>query len=478
MRHHAYTIILAVAVSAPSLGICATRFTAPEARVGRNLQASTFLTLAEPVPEGGITVRLSSDDPKRLLLSRLPEQAGSASLVLTLQRGWRQTPEFWLQAVGEPGTATYTASSDGIDPLKAAVTIAPSAILILGPFKQPSFPTTPGGDKAKITVVSAALDSAMNAAEEQMIAGGLSFEVKISNSKPDSGKLSLDALTLAAGTSSASAWFKPSAEGKVVLAPIEPPGFSAPAQYATVTAAVDRPGLAVVTDIYLGKDLQENGVLCLGDPAPEGGLTVTLTSSDPKKLVLSDKSDKLGTKTLTLTIPKGELVGKYYMQSLADEGEVTYEATAPGFRSRTGKIMLAPSGFIVAYEPYGPPDEAAVMRQVGHEEKREFFVSLAAAKEKPVNMVVYSARLDPATRLAADFTVQSLRAGVAATVVLGSSDPAVGTVESPLHIGPGAAATRSQFIPLSTGITQITVNTPAGFTTPRNATTVPANVLQ
>jgi hypothetical protein len=89
--------------------------------------------------------------------------------------------------------------------------------------------------------------------------------------------------------------------------------------------------------------------------------------------------------------------------------------------------------------------------------------------------VVWSAYLDGG--LAADFTVEELRPGVSATVTLKSSDPAVGTVEQSVTIKSGANHAMSQFIPKSTGQTVITIDTPSGFATPRNATHVPAFVV-
>jgi hypothetical protein len=80
--------------------------------------------------------------------------------------------------------------------------------------------------------------------------------------------------------------------------------------------------------------------------------------------------------------------------------------------------------------------------------------------------------------LAADFTVQALRVGVSVTVNLTSSDPTVGTVESPVTIASGSSHNMTLFTALSPGETVITVDTPAGFSRPRNAVSVPAHVAK
>jgi hypothetical protein len=161
-----------------------------------------------------------------------------------------------------------------------------------------------------------------------------------------------------------------------------------------------------------------------------------------------------------------------------DSGEVTYEARAPEFRSRTARIGLAQSAVIVASERYGPPDESAVRRRGGVDIPREFFASLSEAKAHPVQVGIWTAHIDPPSGRVADITVQALRPGVTVTVALKSSNPAVATVESPLTIKSGASHIVSRFTPLGEGKTIISIDTPEGFGTPKNATSVPATVFQ
>jgi hypothetical protein len=109
---------------------------------------------------------------------------------------------------------------------------------------------------------------------------------------------------------------------------------------------------------------------------------------------------------------------------------------------------------------------------------REFFASLADAKVHPVEVGVWTAHIDPASGRAADITVQALRPGVTVTVDLKSSNPTVANVESPLTIKAGTTHAVSRFTPLGEGKTIISINTPDGFATPKNATFVPATVSQ
>lgn len=205
---------------------------------------------------------------------------------------------------------------------------------------------------------------------------------------------------------------------------------------------------------------------------------MALTSADPSKLVLAPRTDQPGSASITLTVPAGQFTATYSIQALGDTGEVTYEAVAPGFRKQTAQIGLARSGVIIAYDPYGPPDEASVLRKGHISDDRLFFVSLEQAKQQPIKIAAWTASLDPETGRAADITVSPLRPGLEVTVTLRSSNPAVGTVETPLTIYPGTNRALGHFIPLAEGTTVISVDTPAGFSTPMNAIKVPANVTK
>jgi hypothetical protein len=459
----------------PQALLAATGITAPNVTVGRNLEMYTSVRLPQPASEPGVQLTLTSDDPSRLLLSAAPDKPGSATLSLTVRAHLSETPEFWVQGLADSGEATYTISAGDIGSAKGTVKLAPSAILILGPSRVPVYPTTPRGSAIRVTILSAALDSSLKVVGEQSVAGGSPLEVTLANSNPQVGTLGASKLILEGGSSTTRTSFQPSAEGDSVLAAVQPHGFTAPAEYAKVTVSVGKPGLSIVGELYLGKDLQMTGVLCLGEPAPPGGLKVTLTSAN-KALLISDGEDKQGSASVVITVPAGQLVANYYLQALAESGEVTYQAEAPGFKSRTARIGLAQSGVIVASERYGPPDEAAVKRRVGPDNSREFYASLADAKVHPVQVGVWTAHLDPINGKAADITVQALRPGVNVTVALQSSNPDVATVESPLTIKSGATHAVSRFTPVSEGRTIISINTPDGFTTPKNATSVPATV--
>jgi len=460
----------------PSWVFGAVSFVTSEVEVGTNLQTSISIRLSERAPEGGMRVTVRSDDPHRFLLAKTPTAPGETALTLELRTGLIVTPEFWIQGIGEPGVATYTVTADGCAPATGKVRVTPSALVIIGPFRAPSFSTTPRSPSAKISVFTARLDASFDVVEEQQAARTL--KVRIKNSDPSAGAVTPDVLEISVGSSSAIAEFKPAALGKSTLT-VEPvPGFSVPAKFASVTALVEKPGLAVAQELVLGKDLQAEVLLCLGEPAPPGGLDVQVTSADPNKMVISDDPKRLGSGAITVKVPAGRVTANFVLQALADAGKVAYRAASPGFRSALAVVTLTKAGVILAYAPYGPPDEAAVLRKSDLHDSRHFSLSLAEARQRPPRVRIFTGYIDPASGRIADMTVQPLRAGVAITVELKSSNPAVAKVQPKVTIESGHESSLADLIPVGVGEATLSVSTPPGFGTPQNATSVPLTVRE
>jgi hypothetical protein len=288
------------------------------------------------------------------------------------------------------------------------------------------------------------------------------------------GALKDRTLTLAGGSAMAATKFVPAGDGSAVLTAHAPPGFTFISKLSTVTGTVITPGIGVLTDLYVGKDLQVVGYVLLGEAAPPDGLDVTLRSADPSRLLLSDRVDRVGSASITLHIPPGELKAKYVIQGLADSGIVNYSATAIGYRDRSARVGLTAAGVMVVYAPYGAPDEAEVLRKNLVLDPRPFAVSLS--EHKPAPLAVWTVYLDPVTHRGADMTAQMLRPGVQKTVELTSSDPAVGKVTPRVKLSSAEPYTVADFTPVAAGQTVISVRPPDGFAQPSNATSVTATV--
>ncbi len=468
-----FTLALGAALM-PAAMLGEQRMSLRDLAVGRNLQVVTMIELSEPAPSQGMYLTLTSGDPSKLVLSNSPEEAGSATIQVKVLPQFVASATFWIQGLADQGQVPVKISAPGIGTAVGTVTLAPSAVVI----RPSQISGTPRGFPHKIMLVTAMLSADRKVVAEQQVAAGKDIQIEIANSHPDVAKLQAYRLSVAGGASLAQTILTPSGLGKTTLSILQPHGFTTPSEMATLETVIEQPGIAGMTEVNIGKDLQLPASLCIGELAPPGGLKVTLQSSDPSQLLLSDKPDQVGSGSVTVTVPEGKTTAGYYVQALGDSGVVTYTASAPGFRSREHRIGLTPSGVIVAYLPMGPPDEAAVKRPGGQHTERRFYPSISESKAHPVYLALYTAYLDPVNGMAADITVQALRPGVNLSVTLESSDPAVGAVESPVHIKAGDSAAKTLFTPLSKGETVIRLKTPPGMTMSKNAAAVPASVRE
>ena len=96
----------------------------------------------------------------------------------------------------------------------------------------------------------------------------------------------------------------------------------------------------------VGKDLQVGLSGSLGLVAPAGHVQVTLTSSDPSKILLSASRTTAGSGSITIQVNAGSsFIPTFYVQSLTDTGTITITASAPGYATDTSTVTSAPSGF-------------------------------------------------------------------------------------------------------------------------------------
>lgn len=444
--------------------------------VGSNLQTPVTLRLSEPAPEGGLEVTVTSEDASRLKLSRRPEASGTDSLVVKVPAGFNESGEFWVLGMASEGEVAYTATAPSFSPGRGIVTLTPSAIVMVGPFKASEFKTTTGAESSRLVLYSVRLTPSMEYAEQQAVAAGVSLDIEILSSTEGVGVISPAKVSIPGGSPNVISEFKPAKPGTTSITTSIPPGFSRPpTKYAAVVARVALPGISVTDQVMIGQNLQVGGNVGLGEAAGAGGVQVTITSDDPTQLLISRSSTEVGQKSITVTVPAGAVGAVYMLQALGKAGTATYTATARGYSNRMGKVGLAPSGVVIAPSYYGPPDEAELFRKAG-EGARGFIAHLG--KNAKVPLSVWTAQLDPVTLRSADITVQPLRAGMSITVNVETSNPAAGTVKSPVVIQGGSEIGHSEFVALTKGTTLIIAVTPSGFTKSTNSTTVEAIVKE
>ncbi|MDQ2949037.1 MAG: hypothetical protein M3Y27_24375, partial [Acidobacteriota bacterium] len=426
--------------------------------VGKNLETTAHVTGAA----SGLQITVTSNNTSLVLLACLtaapsctgtaPNGAGAASITVTVPNGQNVSPDFYVYGVADTGTATYTASASGIVPGTGTVTLAKSGFVIAGPagIGQPSFvPLTTSTD---INVFGAVLDASGNFVATQAVAGNLSVNVNVTSSNTAVGTISMSPVTITGGSFGATTQFIKGGGGSSDLTVSTPAGFTTPtALYTKVTANVLTISFALPCDGgTIGQNLQADCTVAIGQPAPAGGVPVTITSNNSSLLLLSATPTGAGSPFITVTIPAGATSTSYVAQALAGSGTVTHTASSSGFSNRTAMSTLAPSGVIIA----GPGGLGT-----------PFFSATVSGGPVPVN--VLTAVLNPANN--SFLGTESLRGGAPSVqVTLTSTNTVVGTIASPVTITGGSGGAVAQFTPLSGGSTTVLVGTPAGFTTSSN----------
>ncbi|MGA2598175.1 MAG: hypothetical protein ABSH09_14420 [Bryobacteraceae bacterium] len=453
------------AQSAPSVApsVNTAGLTVADVTVGQNLEAVSKISLNRPVPAEGLEVTVKSENPSLLLLSTDASTAGSEAIVFKLRPGFNATPEFYVQALGKSGTATYAATAPGLGSATGTAKLAPSGIIIAGPagFGLAGFQSSIRGAKVHLKIYSALLDSALNFVAFQAVAGGSPVSFSIASSNPAVGVAPAEGLELRPGTSTVTTLFKPTALGETTLALNGPANFSVPAKFASLVATVALPTFAIPNGIMIGKDLEAGAAVGLGQAAPPEGVEVTLASADPSKLLIARSGLEKGSGSLVVKVPAGAFGVSIFLQALDNSGKVSYTASAPGYQARSADVLLEQSGFVIA-GPLSFPHS-------GFKREPGFYTSLAGHMKTAIT--VYSAYLDPETHRTADVTVQPLRAGISVTTTITNSMPEIGSMSETKIVVEGATdAGKSEFTPLSAGQTILSLVTPDGFSTSANST--------
>ena len=206
--------------------------------VGSNLQAPGNLLLGQAVPVGGLTVTLSSNSPN-LLLSATEDGAGASSINLALNAG-QISAIYYLQGRASSGTATYTATASGYQVRTSTVNLAPSGLIITGPFGI-GFPLaiTLSGGTRPATVTTALLDPSTNAfVQGQALAGGLTLTIPLGNSSPTRASLP-GQVVMTGGMSAVEVPIQPLASGTTLISlPAPLAGFSLPRSATSLTVQV------------------------------------------------------------------------------------------------------------------------------------------------------------------------------------------------------------------------------------------------
>jgi len=416
-----------------------------------------------PAPAGGLLVTISSSDSTKALLTTNPAVAGSGSITVTVPASSTVLPAFYIQGLVSSGSVTLTASAPGYVNGSANVLLNPSGFLINSPNGGGDFTTTTLSSVTSLTVSVWQLNPGGAAVVQGQLAGGQSASVGVVSGTTSTGDVCVTLnpcvngpLPFQAGDSSNSGLlFLPKQSGTTVLSVTQPVGFSTPSSGGQITATVTQPSVTLrMTQTVIGKNLQVLGSGALDAPAPTD-MQLTITSSDPSKVLLSTSPTAAGSASISVTVSQGSGVNSigfpnYYVQALSDTGTVQLTVSAPGsgFASSSFNVTLAPSGFVLE----GP-------NGVG----QDFGTELINGN---VTLTVRAAVLDPNT-LNPTLVYEAVRGGFSATVNVSSNNLSAATIAgTPLGVNAGDAGGTITLQPVAAGTATISLTTPAGFTGP------------
>jgi hypothetical protein len=215
----------------------------------------------------------------------------------------------------------------------------------------------------------------------------------------------------------------------------------------------------------VGYGLQVAGGGQLSDPAPSGGVAVTITSNTPNTVLLSTSATTAGSNSIILTVPAGQTaLPVFYVQGVAI-GSGQLQASAAGYQFNSGQnnngaVAITPSGFVLA----GPSGIAG-----------QGFSTTATSTTADSQLILTVMRLDAGYN---PVQTGQLAGGATVLVSVTSGTPTVGTiVNNPATFQGGNSSNATlYFHPLALGSSVLSVVQPLGFSSPSSGGQLTATV--
>jgi HSP20 family molecular chaperone IbpA len=427
-------------VTAPPISIQTSSIT-----TGNNLAVSTYGYLSQ-TPTTPVTVTITSSVPAVATVSNGPTTGGAASITFP---NTVSTSAFTYYVQGQSvGTTVLTITAPGYANSTVNVTVDPSGFVIYSPG---NFSTTTFSSSTSITLAPAILTpGSLTVIGYASLNPGIgNVNVPVSSSATQYGTVTSPVTYTAVGYLLSST-FQPVAAGTTTISIGTPAGFSTPTPVGTqqIVATVTAPPISVqTTSITTGANLEVSTYAYLSQ-TPPSPVTVTVTSNDASKVTLSTSPTSVGVGSLSFTNTSTTSAFTYYIQGHAT-GTTTLTLSAPGYSNATINITVDPSGFVI----YSP----------GNFSTTTFSTS--------TSLTLAPAILTPGSLTVLGYASLSPGAG-SPSITVTSSNPAVGTVTSPVTYNAGDYLNSATFQPTTAGgTTNLSISTPAGFSTPLPSST-------
>lgn len=387
---------------------------------------SMALSVSQPAPVGGLTLNLTSS-----------AQGNATVTPSVFIPAGAQTPSSNPQVTGVLiGSTNINATAVGFGPDTQPVNVTVTATLSPNPVTVISN----GGTKSATLTISAPAP-----------VGGITFSLSTDSSATAAVPAQV---TVIQGATSVQFLVTGVAAASTTLR-ADSPGITEATASVNVTLA---PSISL-SSLTIGQNLQAATNMFLGAAAPAGGVTVTVTSPDTTKVLLSQTGKDAGSGTQQFTVGAGNsFVGTLFVYALQGSGTVQISASAQAYVTGTATITLDPSGFII--------------NSPGSINTTTFSLTT------PVQ--VTPAVLTPGTLTYAGN--QPLRPGVGPfSISLSLAAASVGTLTpATVTFNGGDTFQNSSFQPATTpGSTTLNLGAPptgSGFTTPSNFQQIPVDV--
>lgn len=301
--------------------------------VGANLLETAVLTAESRLSSRSpnpLRIRLASSAPAVLRLSESPAALGRDFIEVT---STKDGPINYFVHGISAGEATITAESMGLEPVALPVVVLPSAIRLTNP---PVITAETSTSEIVLTAQLTPLDSvrltplraAFEPLRQPLRPGVETLNVDVTVEPAGIVQASSNRISFAPGSISATLRMRPLAAGRAKVTLTPPAGFVASADGAG-TVTIELTGFRMIWNSppSLGRDTTSFIGLRTSDGRPLPS-PLTITSSDPSRVLLSARSIDPGRPQLSLN-PSSSGV-EVHLHGLAGDGLVTLTAQSPG----------------------------------------------------------------------------------------------------------------------------------------------------
>jgi hypothetical protein len=387
--------------------------------------ASIALSLSAPAPAGGVTVNLVSSN------------TGIATVTASvfIPQG-QQVSAANPQVTGVTiGSAQITASATGFAPDTKSVQVTLTLSFV----------------PAAISVSENGTTNVTLNLSAPAPAGGLTVNL----STDDTSKATVQSTVTVSAGATASAPFPingiaagPGNTNAITTLRANATGVAEATAQVTVTPA---PGISM-TAATIGKDLQIGTTFTLLAPAPAGNLQVTLTSSDPTKVLLSTTASAAGSTSIVVPVNAGTSSSPtFFIQALEDTGTFQITFNAPGYKISTGSVTLVRSAFVF--------NGGATFATTTFSANTAIDVRTCTLPPPNFDCTTFQVLRGGITPLNVSLTLTDTVAGTNVGAI-------VGTNPVPF-VGNQGNSSVALFDPINAGMATLEIVTPAGFATPK-----------